>query len=224
MKVQKFIVRILLGMSLLLFMSCFGNNSELLQEKDKELDQLRAELEQLDKQLEDENKQVQRFKDELEKKNEDITQEILRSQAYKKEVEKLEKELRGTFVLSNRILLPNSVLFKSGSAELSERGQQFIAEIGETLSSHPHREILVEGHSDTVPISSKYRWKYTSNWELSSARALAVLHYLQDEGQIAPKRLGAVSYGEYHPITSNARSAGRAQNRRVEIVIGRPLK
>ena len=74
----------------------------------------------------------------------------------------------------------------------------------------------IEGHTDNVPI--KYSgWK--SNWELSSARAMSVLHYLIDDHGINPPRLSATGYGEYHPVETNDTAEGRQKNRRVEIVI-----
>jgi chemotaxis protein MotB len=74
----------------------------------------------------------------------------------------------------------------------------------------------IEGHTDNVPIKHS-GWK--SNWELSSARALSVVHYLEDQEGIDPKRLSATGYGEFHPVASNETVSGRQENRRVEIVI-----
>jgi chemotaxis protein MotB len=79
----------------------------------------------------------------------------------------------------------------------------------------------IEGHTDNQPI--KYSgWK--SNWELSSARALSVVHYLQDEKAIVPERLSAIGHGEYKPVESNDTKEGRAKNRRVEVVILPPAE
>ncbi|MCK5081464.1 MAG: OmpA family protein, partial [Candidatus Omnitrophica bacterium] len=74
----------------------------------------------------------------------------------------------------------------------------------------------IEGHTDNVPITHS-GWK--SNWELSTARALSVLHHLEDNEGISPKRLSATGYGEFRPVASNATKAGKQDNRRVEIVI-----
>ena len=82
--------------------------------------------------------------------------------------------------------------------------------------THHLHDIGIEGHTDNEPI--KYSgWK--SNWELSTARALSVLHYLIDEKGVAPIRVSAIGYGEYRPIASNSNKEGRQANRRVEIVI-----
>jgi chemotaxis protein MotB len=74
----------------------------------------------------------------------------------------------------------------------------------------------IEGHTDNEQIKFS-GWK--SNWELSAARALSVLHYLVDEKKISGKRVSAIGYGEYRPVTSNDTREGRQQNRRVEVVI-----
>ncbi|PIP18961.1 MAG: hypothetical protein COX41_05460, partial [Candidatus Omnitrophica bacterium CG23_combo_of_CG06-09_8_20_14_all_41_10] len=80
----------------------------------------------------------------------------------------------------------------------------------------PDSQVAVEGHTDNDPI--KYSgWK--SNWELSSGRALAVLHYLVDECKVEPQRLSANGYGEYHPVAPNDTPQNKQKNRRVEIVI-----
>jgi chemotaxis protein MotB len=84
------------------------------------------------------------------------------------------------------------------------------------IKNVPENQIGIEGHTDNEPI--KYSgWK--SNWELSTARALSVLHYLIDEKGISPYRISAIGYGEYRPVTSNNTKEGRQLNRRVEIVI-----
>jgi chemotaxis protein MotB len=80
----------------------------------------------------------------------------------------------------------------------------------------PENDIGIEGHTDNEPI--RYSgWK--SNWELSTARALSVLHYLIDKKGISPLRVSAIGYGEYRPVASNVDKEGRRLNRRVEIVI-----
>ncbi|MCK4536565.1 MAG: OmpA family protein, partial [Desulfuromonadales bacterium] len=81
------------------------------------------------------------------------------------------------------------------------------------------KDIQVEGHTDNVPISPRLQEKFPSNWELSSARATTVLHFLQDKVRVSGERLSAVGYGEYSPISSNSDAAGRKQNRRIQIIL-----
>ncbi|MFH1519177.1 MAG: OmpA family protein [Candidatus Omnitrophota bacterium] len=108
------------------------------------------------------------------------------------------------------------VLFDSGKAKLREESfgilEKVIRILKETI---PNNMIGVEGHTDNEPIKLS-SWK--SNWELSAQRALSVIHYLEDKG-VAPARLSAIGYGEYHPVSSNDTVEGRQINRRVEIVI-----
>lgn len=108
----------------------------------------------------------------------------------------------------------DGVLFPSGSASISERGREIISVIAPIFNEFDN-EILVEGHTDSVPLN---RAGYT-NWDLSTDRALAVLKLLHDGFDVAPERLAAVGYGEYRPKATNETAAGKALNRRVELVI-----
>lgn len=107
------------------------------------------------------------------------------------------------------------ILFDSGSAELREEAKELIGSIATALeqTSHP---IRIEGHTDNVPISTD---RYPSNWELSTARAVAVLRFLMEEYQIPPERLIAMGFGEYRPIVPNDTPEHRARNRRVSIIL-----
>lgn len=107
----------------------------------------------------------------------------------------------------------DDVLFASGSPELSTEGREIIASLAPILSDFDN-QILVEGHTDTVPLDEN---GYT-NWNLSSDRALAVLEILEDS-DINPTRLSATGYGEFRPVADNSTDPGRAANRRVELVI-----
>lgn len=125
---------------------------------------------------------------------------------------KVEMEDRGlviTFVAE--------VLFDSGKDKLRNDALEKLNKISEILNTTvKDLSIGIEGHTDNVPIKHS-GWK--SNWELSTARAVSVLHYLADHQALAPERLSATGYGEYHPVASNETSEGRQENRRVEIVI-----
>ncbi len=106
------------------------------------------------------------------------------------------------------------VLFASGSAEFGSDGEAIVAAISPTLSTFEN-QILVEGHTDTVPLD---RFGY-DNWNLSTDRALAVLKALARSDGIDPPRLVATGYGEYHPRASNETDEGKQANRRVELVV-----
>lgn len=111
--------------------------------------------------------------------------------------------------------LQTDILFASGSANLSDEGAATIREVGALLGTIPDRKFQVEGHTDNVPIKSK---TYPSNWELASARAINVVKVMVEAG-MPGKRISAASYADTRPTANNDNEQGRAQNRRIEIVI-----
>lgn len=115
------------------------------------------------------------------------------------------------------ITVVGDLLFDSGKAKIRTEAYPLLGKIAKVLEENvPRNNVGIEGYTDNRPI--KYSgWK--SNWELSTARALSVLHYLVNEKGISPDRLQATGYGEYHPVASNDTKDGRQLNRRVEIVI-----
>ena len=123
-----------------------------------------------------------------------------------------------TFEISSRgltiAIATDDVLFGSGSADFGAQGKEIIATIAPILAGFDN-DVLVEGHTDTVPLNSAGY----DNWNLSADRALAVLKLLVADHGIAPQRLAASGYGEYRPKADNATDQGKAANRRVELVI-----
>jgi chemotaxis protein MotB len=112
-----------------------------------------------------------------------------------------------------RVRLRNQLMFKTASAELSVDARKTLGQLADILKKIPN-DVLVEGHTDDVPVVSG---PYKTNWELSVARSASVIRLLTDAG-VPPARLIAAGYGPYHPLASNA-AGGRARNRRVEVVI-----
>jgi chemotaxis protein MotB len=116
------------------------------------------------------------------------------------------------------VTLVNSILFDSGQTKFKAGATRALDEVVRVLGERfPDQMIRVEGHTDNVPVN-KVKNLYPSNWELSSARALAVLRYLLSKGVKADK-IYAAAFGETSPADTNTTEAGRAHNRRVEIVI-----
>lgn len=111
------------------------------------------------------------------------------------------------------------VLFDSGEAELKPDGQAVLLKIAAFLAQHPELKIHVIGHTDNVPIRGNARSRFPTNWELSTARALAAVRFLTERAGVDPRRLGAVGYGEYRPVADNSTPEGRARNRRIAITI-----
>lgn len=109
------------------------------------------------------------------------------------------------------------ILFDSGKAKIRREAMPILNKVAAVLAEDvPQLNVGIEGHTDNVPIRAS-GWK--SNWELSTARALSVLHYLVDDKDISPERVSAIGYGEFRPVASNDTKEGRQLNRRVEIVI-----
>jgi chemotaxis protein MotB len=114
--------------------------------------------------------------------------------------------------------LHNDVLFDTGSADVKPDGKQALAEIGATLRTMGGKRFQVAGHTDTAPITTETKNKYATNWELSSARAIAVVKLLVQEG-VDPGQLSAAGYALYDPVASNGNPEGQAKNRRIEITL-----
>jgi chemotaxis protein MotB len=117
-----------------------------------------------------------------------------------------------------RVTLAETLLFPVGSSELSERGKRVLARIARGLNKRPGVSVIVSGHSDDTPIKSRLKKKFLTNWELSSARSLAVIHEMIKNG-FEGKRLQAQAFGPYRPRASNNTVEGRARNRRIELEI-----
>jgi chemotaxis protein MotB len=114
------------------------------------------------------------------------------------------------------IRIPGGSLFETGNANLNlGKSKPILDEIVRILDSYPRYRISIQGHTDDSPISTG---RFPSNWELSSARATAVLRYFIDKN-IDPKRLTATGYADIFPIASNDSDLGQATNRRVEFVL-----
>ncbi|OGW85185.1 MAG: hypothetical protein A2987_07105 [Omnitrophica bacterium RIFCSPLOWO2_01_FULL_45_10] len=163
-------------------------------------------------------------KPEQEKQIRRLTSEVEELEAAKRMLEdRLAREIRDKEVLLQSterglvITMANDILFDSGKAKLKSKSHPMLKKIASVLNEAlTDRNIGVEGHTDDVPI--KYSgWK--SNWELSTARATSVLHYLIDECGLDPRRMSAIGYGEFRPVDANDTREGRARNRRVEIIV-----
>ncbi|MBK5240412.1 flagellar motor protein MotB [Clostridium sp.] len=114
------------------------------------------------------------------------------------------------------IQLRENILFESGKAEIIEKIKPVLKTISGLVSSFPN-DIVIEGHTDNIPISN---YEYKNNWQLSSARALNVLEYFVGiNDQMHPERFTSVAYGEYQPIAPNNNDVNRTLNRRVNILI-----
>ncbi len=114
------------------------------------------------------------------------------------------------------INLSDKMLFKSGSSDITPRANEVLGKIAQIVESRPEVEVMVEGHTDNLPIS---RTCYDDNWDLSVLRSTSVVRVLQDEFGIASNRLIAAGRGEHVPLVTNDTSQGRSANRRTRIII-----
>lgn len=114
------------------------------------------------------------------------------------------------------VSLSDKLLFKSGSAMVEEKGVEAIRTLGDVLNKNPDIDVLIEGHTDNIPIKSA---KYPDNWALSADRALSIVRLLSENYSVNPKRLEAAGRGEFYPKASNETAEGRAKNRRTEIIL-----
>jgi chemotaxis protein MotB len=124
-------------------------------------------------------------------------------------------ELQGKLTVN----ILDRIMFDSGEADLKTEGEKILQKIAGILAQYPQRQIHVIGHTDNVPIRASARNRFPSNWELSTARATAAVRFLGEKAGVDPRRLGAVGYGEFHPIADNATPEGRAKNRRIALVV-----
>ncbi|HEX8948993.1 MAG TPA: flagellar motor protein MotB [Dissulfurispiraceae bacterium] len=143
-----------------------------------------------------------------------------KSKSIMEEVKKVIKNANGISVKSEPrgvvVTFSDSVLFASGAAEVKQEAVGVLESFSKLLMSTPGH-ITIEGHTDNVPLSGG---KYSSNWELSTARAAGIVHFFISKG-LDPNKFSIAGYAEYRPVASNDTEEGRGKNRRVEVVINR---
>jgi len=158
-----------------------------------------------------------------------LGEEILKPEQVKEDLERIQKRLEA--MLSNQIAqhtvsiamgkdgliisLREAGFFRSGSATPQTGARPVLEEIAVLLGGTPYN-LRIEGHTDNVPIHND---EFDSNWELSSTRATKVARVFLATGKVLPERLSAAGYAEFHPLVSNATENGRAENRRVDVLV-----
>lgn len=126
-------------------------------------------------------------------------------------IEEFEGKLKVTFV--------DKILFDSGSVTIKQIGQEVLLRLVDSFRDNEAQNLVIEGHTDDVQIGSVLQERFPTNWELSTARATAVVRFFQEKGDIEPERLTASGFGSYRPVDSNETEEGRKQNRRIEIIL-----
>ncbi len=175
---------------------------------------LKGQISRMERQHQDDLRRMNREKEvevnALEQSRDELARQLAGELAdYKAKLELSERGLVVTFL--------QEIIFDSGKAEVKPQGLEVLSKVAKVVQEQAKDyPVVVEGHTDNVPIRVS-GWK--SNWELSAARALSVLHHFIENEQVDPNRLAVMGYGEYKPVADNASAEGRRENRRVEIVI-----
>lgn len=214
----------------LLQKNCEDSMEQARAKWDEEREKLVNELARLKN---DYDKRILSLKDEIANLNEELSdlkkltskqkEELSRMENQASDLEKqLDAEIKkGDIRLKkfhNRLVIniDDRISFDSGYANLKKEILPSLKKISQILSQYPEYSIVVEGHTDNIPMRSK---RFRDNWELSTERALAVLGYLLENTDLNPVRFSAAGYGEYRPLVSNETKENRALNRRVDIVV-----
>ncbi|MDF3818797.1 OmpA family protein [Leptospira sp. 96542] len=190
---------------------CLAKEQKLRESYESKSDELKERIRNLEEELANLRQLTKNQKRELER---------LSDQARELE-EKLSKEITSGQIRLKRfhnkliINIDDKISFDSGSSDLKPAILPAIEKIRDILASYPENYIVVEGHTDNVPIKTKFR----NNWQLSSERALSVLEYMLLNKNLNPKNFSSAGYGEHQPIVPNTSKENKALNRRVDIVV-----
>ncbi|WP_103069248.1 OmpA/MotB family protein [Aquimarina sediminis] len=194
-------------------------NRELLrqlEEKERALIQERNRLDALQRDLASRAKRV----DELEGL---IAAKDAKMQALKSAISKALRNFEGKgLTVEERngkvyISMENKLLFESGSWAVGSQGQKAVKQLGSVLGENKDIAVLIEGHTDNVPYTGNAQ--LSGNWDLSTKRATAIVTILLQNKKIDPQNLTAAGRGEFAPVASNATSAGKSKNRRIEVIL-----
>lgn len=194
-----------------------------------ELDRIRnaySEIEKEKNSLETAVSKLQALSEETERLKAEASESKAKAEALEQERNEIQNELRkfidvgglGVEITPDGIMITmrENILFDSGKSDLKDETVELIAKVAEVLKKTDAKEIRIVGHTDNKPIRTS---QFPSNWELSAARALSVLHILSDKHNVPVSKLSAVGAGEFRPIADNSTNEGRERNRRVEIYL-----
>ncbi|EJO70353.1 MULTISPECIES: OmpA family protein [Leptospira] len=192
--------------------NCQKKTEALQKEYEKKISDLESrilvlndEISKLKHLSENQKKELDRLSDQANELENKLTDEIKKGQIRLKR-------------FHNRLVIniDDKISFDSGSADLKKQILPALDKIKEILGNYPGNLIIIEGHTDNVPIRTK---KFSDNWQLSGERALSVLHYFLESKILDPRNFSLAGYGEFQPIVSNDTPENRALNRRVDIVV-----
>jgi chemotaxis protein MotB len=178
---------------------------EMIRDKDRRIQELGEELSYLRELSESQQAELNRLQE----------QEQKLSRMLEKEIAKGDIRIKK---MHDRIIIniDDRISFDSGSDTLKPQVSDALGKISDILNDYPENRVVVEGHTDNIPIRTA---RFKDNWELSTARALSVLHFLLERSKISPERFSVGGYGEYRPTVPNNTPENRSLNRRVDIVL-----
>lgn len=176
------------------------------------LGELRAESAELEAQVKAKEEELAALRATQDELVAEFEQEIADGEI---QVERLRGQLRVDMV--------NEILFDSGEAELKSEGKELLAKVAAVLEK-TDRIIQVQGHTDNVPIVGRLAATFPTNWELSAARAVNVVRFLQEGARLDPTKLSATALSEYRPRATNDTDEGKQKNRRIEILLVPPIE
>jgi chemotaxis protein MotB len=171
----------------------------------REIANLNNELSDLKELTEKQKKELSRMENQAQELEKQLTDEI-------KKGEIRLKKFHDRLIIN----IDDRISFDSGQSELKKNFLPTLEKISKILAQYPEYYIIIEGHTDNIPIKTA---RFRNNWQLSTERALAVLDYLLKNTELDPRRFSAAGYGEYRPVVSNDTKENRALNRRVDIVV-----
>jgi len=217
-KKMKVTAMILASLGALLFSGCTAKYQQRILDLNDRCGRLQGELTRKERENQELGAQLQRMRAERDEAELKLGKALER----KEKNPFVDMEPSEAFVVDGKLVLPDKVTFRSGSRTLTAAGKKILDSLAKVLKArHGGRRVFVMGHTDTDPIK-KTKDKYRSNRHLSAERADAVAAQLVRRG-VPEKSIVIIGYGYTSPAATNKTAAGRARNRRVEIMIGQPL-
>ena len=206
------------------------NSSASIAANSKKNRELLAQLEAKEQALAAENARLDKLKKELEDRSNRVAEleQVIASKdaamtALKDAISKALTDFEGKGLTVEQrdgkvyVSMENKLLFSSGSWAVGSEGARAVKQLGSVLGDNPDIAVLIEGHTDNVPY--KGNGILTSNWDLSTKRATAIVNILRQNNNINPENLTAAGRGEFAPVATNSTPEGKAKNRRIEVIL-----
>lgn len=206
------------------------NSSAEIAKNSKKNRELLAQLEAKEQALAAESERLEKLKKELESRSQRVAElenviaaKDANMRALKDAISKALTNFEGKGLTVEQrdgkvyVSMENKLLFQSGSWSVGTEGRKAVQQLGNVLAENPDIAILIEGHTDNDPY--KGNAQLSGNWDLSTKRATAIVNILRENASINPENLTAAGRGEYAPVASNDTAAGKAKNRRIEVIL-----